>query len=79
MRGKFFGRLLVLAVVVAGFGLGYAIAAQPHMTSALSLLQSARGELAQAAHNKGGHRERAIDLVDRAITQVKAGIAAGAN
>jgi hypothetical protein len=69
----------VVAVVLLSFGIVYAIAAQPHMNAALNLLQSARAELVQAVPNKGGHRERAIDLVDRAIKQVKAGIASGAN
>ncbi len=32
-------------------------------------------ELAQAAPNKGGHRERALELIDHAIGQVREGIA----
>ena len=31
-----------------------------------------------AVPNKGGHRERAIELVDRAIVQVREGIAVAA-
>jgi hypothetical protein len=38
-------------------------------------LQSARGELAAATPNKGGHRERAMGLIDQAIGEVRAGIA----
>ena len=34
-----------------------------------------RAELEAAVPNKGGHRERAIELVDRAIVQVREGIA----
>jgi hypothetical protein len=41
----------------------------------LTLLQSARAELAQATPNKGGHRERALGLIDQAISEVRAGIA----
>jgi hypothetical protein len=68
-------KLLVGTLVVSSFGIGYALGAQPHMDAALGLLQNARGELQAATPNKGGHRERAIDLVDRAIGQVREGIA----
>jgi ribose/xylose/arabinose/galactoside ABC-type transport system permease subunit len=63
--------LLVGAVI----GASVAYAAQPHMVNALGSLQAARGELARAESNKGGHKERAIGLVDQAIQQVQAGIA----
>ena len=33
------------------------------------------GELAKATPNKGGHRERALGLIDQAIGEVRAGIA----
>jgi hypothetical protein len=69
-------RALVLgAVIAASMGVGYAIGAQPHMGESLGLLQSARGELVAAMPNKGGHRERAIGLIDQAIGEVRAGIA----
>ena len=41
---------------------------------ALRHLQAAKVELEKAATNKGGHRERAIQLVDQAINQVVEGI-----
>jgi len=50
---------------------------QPRMEAALEDLREARTELESAAPNKGGHRERAIELIDRAIEQVKQGIEAG--
>ncbi len=53
---------------------GQATADQPHMQSAMSLLRSARAELVEARANKGGHRERAIEYVDRAIDETRAGI-----
>jgi hypothetical protein len=56
-------------------GIGYAIGAQPHMTETVALLQSARTELAAATPNKGGHRERALGLIDQAIGEVRAGMA----
>jgi len=65
-----------LACMVAGTVIGTTIAyaAQPHMVSALELLRSARAELERSTTNKGGHRERAIGAVDRAIEETRAGI-----
>jgi hypothetical protein len=74
--GTIFGRRLLLGAAIAGsVGIGYAIGAQPHMTETVALLQSARAELAKATPNKGGHRERALGLIDQAIGEVRAGIA----
>jgi hypothetical protein len=67
--------LLLGAAIAASLGIGYAIGAQPHMNETVALLQSARGELAAATPNKGGHRERALGLIDQAIGEVRAGIA----
>jgi len=47
---------------------------QPHMEAALRSLQEARAHLANATHDKGGHRVDAIQAVDRAIAQVQRGI-----
>jgi hypothetical protein len=68
-------RLLLGAAIASSMGIGYAIGAQPHMTESMSLLQSARAELAKATPNKGGYRERALGLIDQAIGEVRAGIA----
>lgn len=68
---------LVLATGV-GFGLGVAQADQPHMRNALGDLRAARAELQTAEADKGGHRVAAIQLVDQAIEQVRAGMAVGA-
>jgi hypothetical protein len=46
---------------------------EPHMTAAMEHLQAAKAELERASHNKGGHRERALGLVDQAIRQVQEG------
>ena len=75
MRTSFACRLLLGSAIAAGMGIGYAIGAQPHMTASVQLLQSARAELAAATPNKGGHRERALGLIDQAIAEVRAGIA----
>ena len=70
LRGALLG-----TAVAASLGIGYAIGAQPHMNESIALLQSARGELQAATPNKGGHRERAMALIDQAIGEVRAGIA----
>ena len=46
---------------------------EPHMSAAFGHLRQARAELEKAAPNKGGHRDRAIQLVDQAMQQVEAG------
>ncbi len=66
--------LALASTMAAGVFIGEALAAQTHMDRALEYLQSARGELKDAEANKGGHRERAISLVDDAIHEVKQGI-----
>lgn len=50
------------------------VADQPRMKEALDLLRSARNHLNNATADKGGHRAKAIDYVDRAIDQVEKGI-----
>ena len=72
-----FAMMSSVACLVAGtvIGASLAFAAQPHMVNALELLRSARGELERSTANKGGHRERAIEAVDRAIRETREGIA----
>jgi hypothetical protein len=50
-------------------------APQPMMKKALSSLDTAKTQLQKATADKGGHRVKAIALIDQAIDQVKAGIA----
>jgi len=72
-----FAMMSSVACLVAGtvIGASLAYAAQPHMVNALELLRSARGELERSTANKGGHRERAIEAIDRAIRETREGIA----
>ena len=63
------GILSVTFVVTANAG-------QPNMQEALGQLRAARASLQRAVPDKAGHRDRAIALVDQAIAQVQAGIAA---
>ena len=47
---------------------------QGNMERALSPLEAALASLQAATPNKGGHRERAMRLIGRAIGEVQAGI-----
>jgi hypothetical protein len=71
-------RGVFLALVGAGIFL-LALAAgcasgQPHMRSALDHLAAARSELQAATSDKGGHRVRAIELIDEAASEVEHGM-----
>jgi hypothetical protein len=61
------------------FSAGVVIGAQPHMQNALEALHNANNQLEKASHNKGGHRERAMELVNQAISEVQAGMAYAGN
>jgi hypothetical protein len=65
--------LLCLPLMACGPTLG-----QPNMESALQALVHARNSLERAAHNKGGHRVRALEHVNAAIQEVQMGIQVGA-
>ncbi|MFL6233130.1 MAG: hypothetical protein ACJ76N_08360 [Thermoanaerobaculia bacterium] len=73
-RSRIIVAILLCAVLVSGFLLGRASADQPHMQAALEHLRAAKAELDKADQDKGGHRARAIRLVDDAISQVEKGI-----
>jgi len=75
MKNSSARKVLLGVAIAASMGIGYAIGAQPHMEASIGLLQSARAELAAATPNKGGHRERALGMIDQAIGEVRAGIA----
>ena len=47
---------------------------EPHMAAALEHLRQAEEELERATPNKGGHREKAMDLTKQAQAQVEQGI-----
>ena len=65
----------VLALVSVSF-IAVANPGQPNMQAGLGQLRSARASLQRAVPDKAGHRDKAIALVDQAIAQVQAGIAA---
>jgi hypothetical protein len=62
------------AATAIAISTGEAMAYQGNMERALGALNDALGSLQGATPNKGGHRERAIQLVEAAMRQVEAGI-----
>ncbi len=75
MRRSIIRALFLTLILAAGFIAGQLSAAQPQMQSALTNLRQARTNLNRATSDKGGHRERALSLVNDAIDQVEKGIA----
>lgn len=67
-----------IAIAAVAFSLGFATQAfadkQPMMVKALKQLEDAKDALQAATADKGGHRAKAIDLVNAAIAETKAGI-----
>jgi hypothetical protein len=47
---------------------------QPEMSAALDNLRQAQQHLQAASNNKGGHRERAMQIIDQAISEVQQGM-----
>jgi hypothetical protein len=74
MTKKLFAVLLLTAAITSGFFAGRASARQDHMISARSHLRQAKEQLEAAVADKGGHREKAIGLVNDAIAEVDSGI-----
>ncbi len=68
------GGALIGGVLAAGT----AFAVQGHMVNARAALNRAYNQLDMAAADKAGHRAKAMSLVQDAIAEVNAGIAAGA-
>ncbi|MFO0596411.1 MAG: hypothetical protein U0228_13930 [Myxococcaceae bacterium] len=68
----------VLIAVVSAFVGGFATQAfaekQPMMHKALAQLEDAKKALEAATADKGGHRVKAIEHVNLAIAEVRAGI-----
>jgi hypothetical protein len=66
-----------LAKLILATGLcwsSFAMADQPKMQAALQSLQQAKASLNEATADKGGHRGKAMKLVDQALKEVQAGI-----
>ncbi len=80
MKTMIWKRLLGLVVLTLGMQwlTACAMGGQPRMEDALSDLQAARASLEHAEHDKGGHRVRAIEIIDQAIAEVRMGMEVGA-
>lgn len=63
----------------AGAISGSANAEQGNMDAALRQLGNALESLRRATPNKGGHKERAVGLIEQAMAEVQAGIAYAAS
>lgn len=67
--------ILLATAFVSSFIAGCASGGgQPGMDAALDALRDARRHLVAATSDKGGHRSRAIELVDQAIEEVQRGM-----
>ena len=68
---------LFAIATLAAFAVGHVTGAeglQPKMRIALEKLKVARESLKNAEADKGGHRRKAMELVDAAIAEVEKGI-----
>jgi hypothetical protein len=77
MKNLAIAAITTLAAVAAFTVQVPAQANQPNMKAALVSLNQAKQSLEKAAHDKGGHRVKAIQLIDEAMREVEAGIDAG--
>ena len=66
--------VLALVLGMRAIGTVWAGEPQPRMRNALKFLLIAKGELAKATPDKGGHRAKALELTNGAIEQVQKGI-----
>jgi len=73
LRMKTIKTTSTVMLLLVAMSFSSAFARQPHMQAALKHLREARASLEKATPNKGGHRERAIDLINQAIAQVEEG------
>ncbi|HEV7735401.1 MAG TPA: hypothetical protein VGR62_24725 [Candidatus Binatia bacterium] len=73
-RHRWLVAVTLLLAAAGGTVATRAVADQPKMEQALTSLREARGLLKEANANKGGHRAKAVDLVEAAIKEVEAGI-----
>ena len=74
MRKNVVRTVLLIGLLLVAFVAGQLTAAQPQMQSALTNLRQAKRNLEAATNDKGGHRARALSLVNDAINEVEKGI-----
>jgi len=66
--------LVAVLFVFSAPQVGVAWERQPHMQAALHHLEQAAQELQAAERDKGGHREKALELTNQAMAHVREGI-----
>lgn len=66
--------VFAVALLLGAASVAAAVPDQPFLQAARADLQTAKRQLQRATANKGGHRAKAIALVNQAIAQVNAGI-----
>ena len=66
-------RLPLIVALACGFAPFVFAEPQPKMHEALEHLKAAKAVLAHAEHDKGGHRARAIGLIEDAEKQIREG------
>ncbi len=71
---KKFVMIAVVSAAVGGFATQAFAEAQPTMRKALASLEEAKRHLENATADKGGHRVKAMELVNAAIAETRAGI-----
>jgi hypothetical protein len=67
--------LLIAIITVSLTVISAAAFDQPNMTAARNDLNKAENSLRKAAADKGGHRNRALNLISQAIAEINLGIA----
>ncbi|SMF94745.1 hypothetical protein SAMN02949497_2078 [Methylomagnum ishizawai] len=65
---------LIIPALVLTLGSSHCLAEQPNMQNALDYLKQAKDSLQRASQDKGGHRGSAIQAINQAIQEVKAGM-----
>ena len=80
MTRRTFATMLASLLIAVAASCTVAVAAtpvpdQPYMKAARADLNGARKELLKATSNKEGHRAKALEYVNKAISEVNAGIA----
>jgi hypothetical protein len=72
------GAIVAVSMLAGGLMTGTAMAIQGHMWNARAALERAGAQLQAAAPDKAGHRVAAMSDVNAALSEVNAGISAGA-
>ena len=70
-RGMFAALFTVLMLAATGHAVS---PDQPYMRAARTELQQARAQLQRSTHNKAGHRVKAIEYINAALSEVNLGI-----